>query len=167
MRIPVVEDSLRMAGLLRRGLTEEGYAVVVASTGEDGVWIATEEAFDAVVLDVVLPDIDGYEVWQAPAPGGTMVAHPHAHGPGPHSSLSRVRHRRRRVADHTQGQSVQVKPSKNNPAATNASPAVTRLKSETLTERSARTNKAAAIANSALAMVSFILTDRSPLLPTH
>lgn len=51
-----------MASLLRRGLTEEGYAVDVATTGTDGVWLATEIAFDAIVLDVMLPDIDGFEV---------------------------------------------------------------------------------------------------------
>lgn len=62
MRILVVEDSPRMAGLLRRGLAEEGYAVDVAVTGVDGVWMATENPYDAVVLDVVLPDIDGFEV---------------------------------------------------------------------------------------------------------
>ena len=62
MRLLVVEDSRRMAGLLRRGLTEEGYAVEVASNGADAVWLASEESFDAIVLDVVLPDIDGFEV---------------------------------------------------------------------------------------------------------
>ena len=51
-----------MASLLRRGLTEEGYAVDVAANGVDGVWLATEESFDAILLDVVLPDIDGFEV---------------------------------------------------------------------------------------------------------
>jgi two-component system OmpR family response regulator len=62
MRILVVEDSTKMASLLRRGLTEEGYAVDVVSNGVDAVWMATEESFDAIVLDVVLPDIDGFEV---------------------------------------------------------------------------------------------------------
>lgn len=62
MRLLVVEDSPKMASLLRRGLTEEGYAVDVVSNGIDGVWLATEESFDAIVLDVVLPDIDGFEV---------------------------------------------------------------------------------------------------------
>jgi two-component system OmpR family response regulator len=62
MRLLVVEDSPKMANLLRRGLTEEGYAVDVAPTGEDGVWLATETAFDAIVLDVALPDMDGFEV---------------------------------------------------------------------------------------------------------
>ena len=51
-----------MASLLRRGLTEEGYVVDVVSNGVDAVWLATEESFDAIVLDVVLPDIDGFEV---------------------------------------------------------------------------------------------------------
>ncbi len=62
MRLLVVEDTAKMANLLRRGLTEEGYAVDVATTGADGVWLATEIAFDAIVLDVGLPDIDGFEV---------------------------------------------------------------------------------------------------------
>jgi two-component system, OmpR family, response regulator len=62
MRILVVEDTAKMADLLRRGLAEEGYAVDVAHNGIDGVWLATEQTFDAIVLDVVLPDIDGVEV---------------------------------------------------------------------------------------------------------
>ena len=45
-----------------RGLSEEGYAVDVAATGTDGVWLASEIAFDAIILDVMLPDIDGFEV---------------------------------------------------------------------------------------------------------
>jgi len=62
MRVLVVEDIPKMASLLRRGLTEEGYAVDVVGTGVDAVWLATEQSFDAIVLDVVLPDIDGFEV---------------------------------------------------------------------------------------------------------
>lgn len=62
MRLLVIEDSPKMANLLRRGLSEEGYAVDVAPTGVDGVWMATEIPFDAIVLDVMLPDIDGFEV---------------------------------------------------------------------------------------------------------
>ena len=62
MRLLVVEDNPKMASLLRRGLTEEGYAVDLAQTGEDALWLATENAFDAIVLDIVLPDIDGFEV---------------------------------------------------------------------------------------------------------
>jgi len=61
-RILVVEDAGKLAGLLRRGLAEQGYAVDVAANGSDAVWMGTETAYDAVVLDLVLPDIDGLEV---------------------------------------------------------------------------------------------------------
>jgi two-component system OmpR family response regulator len=62
MRVLVVEDQARMAELIRRGLVEEGYAVDVAAGGVDAVWRATETGYDAIVLDVVLPDIDGFAV---------------------------------------------------------------------------------------------------------
>ncbi|HET7686473.1 MAG TPA: response regulator, partial [Candidatus Limnocylindria bacterium] len=62
MRVLVVEDETKMAGLLKRGLEEEGYAVDVARTGADGLWAATEHAYDAIVLDVMLPELDGYAV---------------------------------------------------------------------------------------------------------
>jgi two-component system, OmpR family, response regulator len=62
MRLLVVEDAVRMADLLKRGLLEEGYAVDSVVTGEEAVWMATEVAYDAIVLDVMLPDIDGFEV---------------------------------------------------------------------------------------------------------
>jgi two-component system OmpR family response regulator len=62
MRILVVEDSVKMAAVLKRGLEEEGYAVDVAGTGEDGLWMAAENPNDAIVLDVMLPDMDGFEV---------------------------------------------------------------------------------------------------------
>jgi two-component system OmpR family response regulator len=62
MRVLVVEDSVRMAGLLRRGLTEAGHAVDVVGTGADALWLGAEVAFDVVVLDIGLPDIDGIEV---------------------------------------------------------------------------------------------------------
>ena len=62
MRLLVIEDSAKMADLLRRGLSEQGYAVDIAANGVDGVWLATEIAFDVIVLDVMLPDIDGFEV---------------------------------------------------------------------------------------------------------
>ena len=50
-----------MAALVRRGLTEEGAAVDVARTGEDALWMASSAPYDAVVLDVMLPGIDGFE----------------------------------------------------------------------------------------------------------
>jgi len=62
MRVLVVEDETKMAGLLKRGLEEEGYAVDVAGEGGEAVWLATENPYDAVVLDVMLPDLDGFEV---------------------------------------------------------------------------------------------------------
>lgn len=62
MRVLVVEDEVKMAGLLRRGLEEEGYAVDVAGTGSEALWLGTENPYDAVILDVMLPDLDGFEV---------------------------------------------------------------------------------------------------------
>jgi two-component system OmpR family response regulator len=62
MRVLVVEDEVKMAGLLRRALEEEGYAVDVAASGGDGVWLGTENEYDAVVLDLMLPDVDGFDV---------------------------------------------------------------------------------------------------------
>src|SRR5713101_6522584 len=61
MRVLIVEDHEQMADLLRRGLVEEGYAVDIASTGEDGAWMAAENDYDAIVLDIVLPDRDGFD----------------------------------------------------------------------------------------------------------
>ena len=62
MRILVVEDEVKMAGLLKRGLEEEGYAVDVANTGANGLWAATENEYDALVLDLMLPDVSGLDV---------------------------------------------------------------------------------------------------------
>ncbi|MGH2691970.1 MAG: response regulator transcription factor [Actinomycetota bacterium] len=62
MRVLVVEDEVKMAGLLKRGLEEEGYAVDTAADGQEAVWLGTENPYDAVVLDVMLPDFDGFEV---------------------------------------------------------------------------------------------------------
>jgi two-component system OmpR family response regulator len=62
VRVLVVEDEVKMAGLLKRGLEEEGYAVDVSGTGHDALWLASENPYDAVVLDVMLPDTDGFEV---------------------------------------------------------------------------------------------------------
>jgi two-component system OmpR family response regulator len=61
MRVLLVEDEARLAALLRRGLTEEGLLADVASTGEDAVWMAESTPYDALVLDVNLPGIDGFE----------------------------------------------------------------------------------------------------------
>ena len=62
MRVLVVEDEPKMAGLVKRGLEEEGIAVDVAGRGEDAVWMAGSTEYDVVVLDVMLPGFDGFEV---------------------------------------------------------------------------------------------------------
>jgi two-component system OmpR family response regulator len=62
MRVLVVEDEVKMAGLLKRALEEEGYAVDLATRGEDALWFGTENPYDAIVLDVMLPDLDGFQV---------------------------------------------------------------------------------------------------------
>ena len=61
MRVLVVEDEPKMAALLARGLREEGHAADVAGTGEDALWMARAVDYDAIVLDVMLPGIDGFE----------------------------------------------------------------------------------------------------------
>ena len=62
MRVLVVEDEVKMGGLLKRGLTEEGHAADVARTGDDAIWMAAAVEYDAIVLDVMLPGRDGFEV---------------------------------------------------------------------------------------------------------
>jgi len=62
MRVLVVEDEKKLQELLRRGLDEEGYAADVADRGEEALWMAHAVAYDAIVLDVMLPGADGFEV---------------------------------------------------------------------------------------------------------
>lgn len=62
MRILIVEDERRLAGVLKRGLEEHGYAVDVAYDGEDGLALAEMEPYDLVVLDLMLPALDGLTV---------------------------------------------------------------------------------------------------------
>ncbi|MEO3807641.1 response regulator transcription factor [Sphaerisporangium sp. B11E5] len=62
MRVLVVEDERRMAAALRRGLQAEGFAVDLAHDGEDGLHLAREGDYDAVVLDIMLPGLSGYKV---------------------------------------------------------------------------------------------------------
>ncbi|MBA2465451.1 MAG: response regulator transcription factor [Nocardioidaceae bacterium] len=62
MRILVVEDDFRVARALKRGLEAEGFAVDVAADGLEGEWFAGESQYDALVLDVMLPGMDGYEL---------------------------------------------------------------------------------------------------------
>jgi DNA-binding response OmpR family regulator len=62
VRILVVEDEKRLAAGLKKGLEAEGFATDVALTGTDGLWMAREEPYDAIVLDVMLPGINGYAI---------------------------------------------------------------------------------------------------------
>jgi two-component system OmpR family response regulator len=62
MRVLIVEDEAKMAGLIRRGLEREGMAVDVVDQGEDALWRAEAVEYDAIVLDLMLPGIDGLEV---------------------------------------------------------------------------------------------------------
>jgi two-component system OmpR family response regulator len=61
VRVLIVEDELRMASLIRRGLVKEGLAADVAATGEDALVSAGAHAYDAIVLDVMLPGLNGFE----------------------------------------------------------------------------------------------------------
>ncbi len=62
MRVLVVEDHAKLAGLIQRGLRKEAMAVDVTSSGEDTLWMAAATEYDAIILDVMLPGLDGFEV---------------------------------------------------------------------------------------------------------
>jgi len=62
MRVLVVEDEERFAAGLGNGLEAEGFAVDVAPDGVDGLWMARENAYDAIILDIMLPRLNGYRV---------------------------------------------------------------------------------------------------------
>jgi two-component system copper resistance phosphate regulon response regulator CusR len=62
MRILFVDDDERLAGLVRRGLSESGHVVDCAPTGGAGIRFATERSYDAIVLDVMMPEVDGFAV---------------------------------------------------------------------------------------------------------
>ena len=62
MRVLVVEDEIKMAALIRRGLEREGYAVDIAADGAEALWAAREQDYDAIVLDAMIPEPDGFAV---------------------------------------------------------------------------------------------------------
>jgi two-component system OmpR family response regulator len=62
MRVLIVEDEVKMASLMRRGLRDDGMAADVAIKGEDAMWMAAATEYDAIVLDVMLPGMDGFSV---------------------------------------------------------------------------------------------------------
>jgi two-component system OmpR family response regulator len=73
MRVLIVEDEERTAALVRRGLRERGIAADLAGRGEDAVWMTRATAYDAVVLDVMLPGIDGFETCRQLRDQGTWA----------------------------------------------------------------------------------------------
>src|SRR3954464_7135111 len=62
VRVLVIEDEAKLANVIARGLREEGYAVDIAGRGEDAIWMAGAAAYDAILLDVMLPGVDGFDV---------------------------------------------------------------------------------------------------------
>jgi two-component system, OmpR family, response regulator len=73
VRVLVVEDDVKMAGLLRRGLGEEGLSADIARTGDDAIWMAAATEYDAIVLDVMLPQADGFAVCRRLRERGTWT----------------------------------------------------------------------------------------------
>ena len=65
MRLLIVEDEVRLASALQRGLASEGFTVDVAHTGPEGLRAAQDSAFDAVILDIMLPGLSGYRIIEA------------------------------------------------------------------------------------------------------
>jgi two-component system, OmpR family, response regulator len=73
MRVLIVEDEVKMASLIRRGLRDEGLSADVVTSGEDALWMADSTEYDAVVLDVMLPGIDGFETCRRLRDAGVWV----------------------------------------------------------------------------------------------
>jgi two-component system OmpR family response regulator len=73
MRVLIVEDEEKLAGLIARALREEGHVPDVAATGEDAVWMARARIYDVIVLDVMLPGLDGFGVCRALRAGGVWT----------------------------------------------------------------------------------------------
>ncbi|MFN8579127.1 MAG: response regulator transcription factor [Candidatus Sericytochromatia bacterium] len=62
MKVLVVEDEIELANLIKKGLEESGFTIEICHDGEEGLYMATEYEFDAIVLDVNLPKINGFEI---------------------------------------------------------------------------------------------------------
>ena len=82
MRLLLVEDEVRLASALQRGLTDDGFTVEVAGDGALGLDLARHGDFDAVVLDVMLPGLSGYDVRPPAARGAELGAGVDALGQG-------------------------------------------------------------------------------------
>ncbi len=79
VRVLVVEDEERLANAIARGLTAEGFDVDVANDGTTGLWRAREHAYATIVLDLLLPGMNGFEVCRTLRDGGQLDADPRAH----------------------------------------------------------------------------------------
>ena len=64
MKVLLVDDEARLVDAVRRGLAAEGFSVEVAGDGDEGLWMAREGSYDVIVLDIMLPKINGYRVCQ-------------------------------------------------------------------------------------------------------
>ena len=73
MRVLVVEDERKLGELLRRGLGEEGYAADLADRGEEALWMVKAVDYDVIVLDVMLPGADGFEICRRMRGGGVWA----------------------------------------------------------------------------------------------
>jgi two-component system, OmpR family, response regulator len=62
VRVLIVEDDKKVAGIVRRGLESEGFGVDIALNGPDGLWMASEGSYDVIVLDIMLPGMNGFKV---------------------------------------------------------------------------------------------------------
>ena len=80
MRILIVEDESKVARALKQGLEGEYYDVDVAATGEDGFFRASSEQFDLIILDVMLPGRDGFEILTTLRKSGSQGTDPHTDG---------------------------------------------------------------------------------------
>jgi two-component system OmpR family response regulator len=73
VRVLVVEDEQRLAAALARGLEAEGFATDVAFDGTEGLWLATENRYDAIVLDIMLPGVNGFQICRKLREAGTWT----------------------------------------------------------------------------------------------
>jgi two-component system OmpR family response regulator len=73
VRVLVVEDDAELAAVLANGLGAEGFAIELAEDGVEGLWMATENAFDLILLDIMLPKLSGYRVCEQIRQSGSTV----------------------------------------------------------------------------------------------
>jgi two-component system OmpR family response regulator len=73
VRVLIVEDEVKLAGIVRRGMRERGLRADVATSGEDALWMAGATEYGAIVLDVMLPGIDGFETCRRLRAGGVWA----------------------------------------------------------------------------------------------